>query len=108
MVPSSDAARRCHPQTCTPPTSSTRPPPHNLPACPRPPLPPTPRPHPHPTLHTNLRTLYELSKDGERLAKLRAEAAPVVLGGDGEGVPPREAVEGMQFTLCCLKETLRK
>lgn len=50
--------------------------------------------------------LYELSLAPERLAKLRAEAAPVF--GDKEAEPTRQQVDDMVYTLSALKESLRK
>ncbi len=47
---------------------------------------------------------FELSRNPEALAKVREEASVALKGA----VPSREAVEGMEWTLSALKETLRK
>lgn len=49
-------------------------------------------------------SIFELSQNPEALAKVREEAEVALVGE----TPTREAVEGMQWTLCALKESLRK
>ncbi|EFN52051.1 hypothetical protein CHLNCDRAFT_139264 [Chlorella variabilis] len=52
-------------------------------------------------------TMYELSQSKEALEKVRAEAAGV-FGGKRKSMPSREEVDGMEYTLATLKESLRK
>ncbi|KAI3426077.1 hypothetical protein D9Q98_008045 [Chlorella vulgaris] len=58
-------------------------------------------------------TMYELSQNKAALEQVRAEAARVFAPSSGKdggaaGAPTREAVDGMEYTLAALKESLRK
>lgn len=50
-------------------------------------------------------SVYELSKNAEAFAKVQQEGAAAALEA---ATPSREAVDGMTWTLACLKESLRK
>lgn len=52
-------------------------------------------------------SVYELSKSPEALKKVREEA-DIAFADLKLSSPPREAIEEMQWTLSCLKESLRK
>lgn len=51
-------------------------------------------------------SVFELSKNDRCQSQVLAEATEVF--GEAEAEPPRAAVDGMQYTLSVLKETLRK
>jgi cytochrome P450 len=53
-------------------------------------------------------TLFELARDPAATARVRAEAAAAFAGAPRGAAPARAAVEAMDFTLGCLKETLRR
>ncbi|KAK9791377.1 hypothetical protein WJX73_006540 [Symbiochloris irregularis] len=53
-------------------------------------------------------TLHELCENPDSLGKVQQEAKEMLATANAKGLPQKEAVEGMQYTLCALKESLRK
>ena len=53
-------------------------------------------------------SLYELIKNPECMLKVRAEAAIIYGNRKVEDIPKRKELEVLQYTECCLRESLRK